>query len=165
MIVKLSGEINDDMFDNLIRHYNMLEKEELLIIYLNSHGGWYAIMECMIDLINRHTDRTILVAYDTIASCAFELFYSVTCHRELLGGCRGMYHQSTITMSVNENGKATDPESKSLNDYVKIHLKPKTIDLCKRLKFTTTELQDIKKNYDVWFQTKRLKQFLDQSYE
>jgi hypothetical protein len=163
MFINISDEINDEKLDKLIDAYNALPENDILHIYLNSNGGEYPALQAMSHIINLNAKRTILYAYNYIASCAFELFFNAKCKKRLIDGCLGSYHQSRVSFSKNEALKHCDVDDDIRADYMVNYQRKKTDDLCKRLHMTEAEENKIKTTNDgAGFTLKRMKEFLMQ---
>jgi hypothetical protein len=116
-------------------------------------------MEAILDIVNRRKSKTTIIAYGCIASAAFELFFSSKCHKEIIGGCIGMYHQSKIDVTVNEKRKVC------LEDRVRIshmdtYMANRTKELCLALKMSKDEIAKIEEGEDLWFGVNRMNEFV-----
>lgn len=160
MIYKICDHITQQTLDSIIEVYNSLEKTDELIIYLNSSGGDYNAMEAILDLINNNKEITTLIGYGCLFSSAFELFFSVTCKKRLIGGCTGMYHQSVIDITVNEQWKTEFQSDKSKKLYMMGYMHSKTLETCNRLKMSDSEIKSIKNGKDLYFDPIRMHNFL-----
>lgn len=163
MILKLEGEINDDMLDKLIDAYNILPDGDNIDIYFSSMGGDERIMSVILHLINLNCDKTVLYAYDTIASSAFELFFMVNCKKQYIGGVIGMYHMASASLDYNENGQPKTKYDFVVCDYLKYYCRENTVKLCDFLKLTESENNEIFSNEGIqlWFTTERMNEFLE----
>ena len=158
MILKLEGIINDAMFDRLIEFYNLYSERDN-IIYLKSGGGETRVANAMLDLINTHRKSTILKGYSHLYSSAFELFFSVSCRRELINGCMGMYHLYGVEIRYNSLGNPDYIEGDTaLLDIKASHTS--TLAFGETMKFTKKEYAKLKKGGDVYFQADRMREFL-----
>jgi hypothetical protein len=162
MIVKIQEEITDATLDKIIDAYNNLGSDEGLFIYLNSNGGLTKVTEAILDIINRQDNavRTTLIGYGELGSSAFHLFYSAKCDRELTPGCHGLYHQSSMSVDMNENGRPSYTYSKFQEKYLKNFCKKATLDFCNDIGIIGDQLALIKRGKDVWFQPHEMQQFL-----
>jgi ATP-dependent protease ClpP protease subunit len=160
MVHKIYDHITPQTLDNLIEVYNNATKKDEIIIYLNSPGGDYNSMEAILDLINTNSSITTLIGYGCLFSSAFELFFSVTCKKRLLGGCNGMYHQSVIDITVNEQWKTEFQSDKSKKLYMTGYMRSKTLETCNRLKMSDIEIKSIKNGKDLYFDPIRMHNFL-----
>lgn len=156
MILHLNGVINQDLLEKLIDAYNALPPETTLEIYLCSEGGENSTAAAMIDLINEHSDITVVKAYNLLASNGFKLFYEVTCEKYILPETIGMYHLTKHPSLAHYEGNTKHNADydefikKGLNNYSYMNQVKNLVN------FTEAELKNIKLNYDVWFDTKRL---------
>jgi ATP-dependent protease ClpP protease subunit len=156
MVLTISELLSDDTIHKVANFYNSnLGK---VVIYLNSRGGNYDAMEVVLDIINSHKNRTILVAYGCIASCAFELFFDSKCTKKLVGGCVGMYHQSKIDVTVNEK-MGVCAEDRMRIDYMNNYMALRTKKICKSIKMTKQETEKIEIGNDLWFGVNRMIEF------
>ena len=161
-VLKINEVFTEETMDRLVLFYNLfdLNGNDKALIYLNSRGGDYPAMEAMLDLINKHGKITTLAGYGTLASSGFELFFMAKCKKYLIGGCVGMYHQSSISVIMNENWKPDYKEDEAKAEYMKTFMKIATIQICDKLNFTREEKSEIKKGNQVWFQPSRMNEFL-----
>jgi hypothetical protein len=160
MILSLRGSINEEMLDKVINAYNNISEKERLTIYLNSTGGNVSISDTITNIINQNSTKTFLIAYGTIYSSAFKLFFEADCPKSLAPTCIGMFHQSTMPIVMNENFKPSFAEDHCFNKLLTNFCKPETIRFCEYLEFTAKELQKIKRDEDVYFLPDRLQEFL-----
>ncbi len=92
MIVNLSGEVNYEMFDTLIKAFNGLTKDDNLHIYFSSEGGLTDVSEAIIDFINKNKDYIGITFYGEVFSAGMTIFLKTNCNKYILPDTRGMYH-------------------------------------------------------------------------
>lgn len=160
MILKLTGDINEEMLDKVIEAYNDLPEDGILYIYLRSRGGDFLFMQPILNIINLKANNTRLIGFCELGSCAFELFFRAACKKYLLNGCIGMYHQSTFPIETNERNKPHDAEDKIRYDYMENFARNNTMSLCDDLHFTKYEIERIDEGVDYWFSVDRMNEFM-----
>ena len=139
--------------------------EEDLTIYISSPGGNVDAMGVLLHAINKNAHRIILVATGAIYSCAFILFYSVKCEREILEGASGLYHYLGNTgMRFTAGGVPDNPTDRAKYKETKKDAK-KEIDWCKKLGMNKEEIEIIKRSDEAFFSNERLREFLEKQEE
>jgi len=159
--LNINGRIDNDVLNTLIELRNSLNSDDLIGIYLNSDGGSFEVMEAMIHHINLLKSRVEIFAYGRICSAAFELFYSVTCKRHLIGGVVGMYHQSSSQVTINEQGKPEYYADIAKINYMKGYMKENTAAMCNSIGMSSKDKAKILKGQEVYFDNKQLQSFLN----
>lgn len=76
------------------------------VIYIDSTGGSYAVMEAALHMLE--STSTLLVAMGDIASCALTLFLRYKGPRQILPSAHGVAHLSAYTLNTRE---ILDPDS------------------------------------------------------
>ncbi len=159
MILKHKGIIDEELSDKIVSMYNGSHDNNT--IYLSSHGGGYAAMQNILDMINKHKENTVLIGYEYLGSAAFELFFLSECKRELIPGTIGMCHMSTSQISMNERNKPAYADDIAKTKWIDQYMKPRTKKLASILQMNKKEVKKItKKGYDFYFTAKRMKRFL-----
>lgn len=158
MYLSLDGEVSAEMFRSLIEAYNKLKEKEWLVIYLNSSGGDPDASQAITTLINKNATLTEIIAYGRICSAAFDIFFKSECERYILHNTVGMAHVTGVLISVTDG-----PIDDSDKVYIKYAKEDKDMwmNFYKELGFKSSELSKIKDGKDVWFDYKRLRQFLN----
>ena len=163
MILKISEKISEETLEKLIAFYNEFNSKKMsdseVTIYLLSGGGDCWAAEAMLDLINENSGSTTLIGYGRLSSSAFQIFFTSKCKKKLIGGCYGMYHQSTFSVDINEFGNL-DREDECKKQYMMNYMWNRTHSLSKQLQFTEKEMEDISKGLDVYFSPERMQEFL-----
>lgn len=159
MIVNIIGEIGNEAFEKLISVYNELKEGQTLTIYLHSGGGSVEAMESIIDLITTNKDKTTLIAYGEICSAAFDIFFRSNCERDILRGTTGMAHYTGINVNIISKTKVNKSD-KGYVEWNKIEM-AYCLKFYEKLGFNKSELKSIKEGKDVFFQTGRLVEFLN----
>lgn len=160
MIVQISGNIDNDSVEKLINATNSTEIDDRVIIYISSRGGNYEAMEAMLHLINSTKNKYELVAFGSICSCAFELFFRAKCVKSFAYGCIGMYHQASLNIIINEKGRTEYKEDEAKKKHLESYIALETTNLCNNLNLTKSEILNIKKGNDVWFSNNRMNEIL-----
>lgn len=161
MIIDISEKIDEVTFGSLIKAYSTLGENETIQIYLNSSGGDPDFGSAMLDAINNKKEITTLIAYGTIYSAAFDLFFKVQCEKRILNGTIGMAHLSRIEFNN------FTIEGKPDNQQILVYKKWWEIDKRERLKFyeevgiDKKDLLKIKKGLNIYFQYNRLLELLN----
>jgi len=163
MILTLCQEMNDEAVERVGNAYNSLPianpetgQLEHLNILLNSEGGSVGAASMITTIINEHKDITTLIAYQTIASCAFRLFFEVKCPKTINPNTIGMYHLTRWGGLNIYEGNVTI--NNYYENFVLQEMKNKKylIETSKLAGFTEDEYDRILKNEDVWFSYNRL---------
>lgn len=162
MILNLSGEIDQALFDKLVDALNLLEDKKLLTVYFNSSGGSVDWMEAIIDVINQNQEKMQLIAFGEINSAAFDIFFRSKCDREILPETIGICHFSGAKVHMIDNKTPRNATSRSWVQWSEMFLES-CVQFCKALGFTDNEINRMKKGEDLFFHTKRLIEFLNNS--
>lgn len=160
MILNLRESVSDEMFNKIISAYNSLKDEEKLEIYLNTEGGDMEAAEVIIDFVNQHRDRTILIANGTIFSAGFYIFFRSNCERRIVTGTTGMCHLIRVSIEYGEHDKPYYKIDKVNKDWL-LAQRQWTDRLCKKLGVTKEEIKKIDKGKEVYFNYKRLNELLE----
>jgi len=160
MILNIKEAICKETVDKITIAINNLQPKEKLFIYFSSEGGDVDSGEAIISIINNNVDLIELAGYGDIMSCGFDIFFRSKCNRILLPGVIGMYHQGTITVTMNESEKIHQTRDKADKEWASLQ-KIQTIKLCNLLKMTDKEINQIKRGRDVYFQYPRMLDFLN----
>lgn len=163
-ILRLDQRIDSDFIDKLISFLNDSEGYDK-IFYLSSRGGNVSDMIIAADLINKQGNKIVLIAYNQIASCGFELFFICNCPKIILPDTIGMFHQSTVMVELNEHGKPSDKEEDAKLVFMQTNMARRTNDLIDYIGISSEEENRIRRGEDVWFTTQRLLEFLKKSGE
>ena len=160
MIIKISDEFTEDLLGSFIAKINEANDkgDTKIVIYLNSIGGEYHVMEAMLDIINSTPEKFELVAYGQISSCAFILFFRSMCVKYYAGGVLGMYHK--VSWEIPQSDKDNLRLKKHINKYLEGYCKDVSNYLCYKLKFTAAETKDFIAGKDVYFSVERMEEFL-----
>lgn len=161
MIINISGEINVDCFDKLIRCYNELKEKDTLDIYFNTEGGYVDYAEAILDIINEHSDKTSLIGYGCLYSAGFDIFFRSTCEKTILRGTVGMVHISTVesdNLRTIKEGRA-DEEMMYYKKWAKKDKESRLI-MYEILGLSSSELLKMKTGKDVYIHFDRLIELL-----
>lgn len=160
MILNLSGEVNYNMLNELVKSINTLTKGDILNIYFTSpEGGMVDVAEVLIDIINLHKEVISMHFYGEIFSSGMVIFLKTECTKTLLPDTRGMYHFSWQTVNIAEGGKPTDPyDIFSLKEMKES--KKRSVEYLSSTKLNEKEIKLIKQGKDVYFTHSRLQELI-----
>lgn len=159
MILHINEAISSETVDKIAKPLNELKKGEKLFIYFSSLGGEVHAAEAIIHIINSNIDIIEMAGYGDLMSAGFDIFFRSKCPRILLPNCIGMFHQSTVMIEINESSKPYEGRSQAEREWMRLQ-KELTVKLCTNLGMTDKEIAAIKKGKDVYFQYKRMQEFL-----
>jgi len=161
MDIALRGDLSWKDFEVIAEGIRSLEKEEYLNIYLFSNGGSISVSMAILHLINENKDIVHLWG-GSLNSAGFDLFFKAKCSRKLLPFVDGMYHQTKISVEINEDGKPTyfvgEHNVKWIKSFHKETLRVATV-----LGFTPQEIKRLKKGDELYFMEDRIKEFFSRS--
>ena len=140
------------------------QQGEKITIYLDSIGGFSVSAQIFCDIINQSPDNFVLVAANSIRSAAFWLFFSVSCHRQILEGTTGICHISGNTVRVGSNGRIPDAIQRFESEDLALGLSG-DIEFHKMLGFTESEMETFTSGGDVFLGQNRLTEMLSVSVE
>jgi hypothetical protein len=160
--INIKEAITNDTVDKLVSFFNEHEKQNITIL-LNSAGGEVPAMDALLSLINKRANSITLLAYGEVSSAAFFLFFNAKCKKDIIGDCLGMFHLSYGSYDIDSRGRPVFKPDKASMLRSKNFTHNRTIELCKSLSMTRSQISKIEKGDDVWFQPDRLKQFLTKS--
>lgn len=164
MIIGITGEVNNDSFEKLVKAYNELKEKEDLEIYLNSEGGYTDYAEAIIDIINTHREVTSMVGYGELLSAGFDIFFRSLCEKSLLRGTLGMAHLSRVETSITiKSGKTQDEHEAGYKKWSKKD-KIERLLFYEKLGMTQSELLKIKSGKEVYFDFDRLAELLKHTH-
>ena len=153
----LNGEMNNEMINSFLNFYNSLSSEtNEAMIYLNSWGGLYDVMQILLDVINHSKVKITLVAVNQCMSCAFLLFYFAKCNKILMDNCYGCIH--TISSSFELRDKKFEGDIIRLNEINDINRK---IEHDFKSFLTNEELKKFKDGEDIYLSSKRMKEIFN----
>lgn len=160
MILNLSGEVNYNMLDSLIKSINTLTVGDILHIYFTCpDGGMTDVSEALITIINLHKEVIVINFFGEIFSSGMVIFLKTTCKKTLLPDTRGMYHFSWQTVNIAEGGKPTDPyDIFSLKEMKES--KKRSVEYLSNTKLNDKEIKAIKQGKDVYFTYQRLTELI-----
>lgn len=160
MILHLSGEVNYEMFNTIVKSFNSLKEDDRLYIYFSSpEGGMLDVAEALIDFVNRNQELIDILFYGENFSSGMYIFLKTECHKTILKDTRGMFHFAWQDMSISEGGKpSADYDIFSLKEMKKA--KEQTINYLRTTKLSDKEINGIKKGKDIYFSHDRMKELL-----
>ena len=158
MILKLEGEINEELFNLLVDAHNNCPYEDVLTVYFSSDGGDLGVTEAIIDLINESEKIDIIKAYGGLFSGGFFIPMLVKKPVEFLNYSVGMIHTAWFPSAPIYGNKEIHKHSKEL--YEEMFKSCNTlIDTIENLKILNkTELKRFKNNEDVYLSVDRLRE-------
>lgn len=159
MTINICESVTKETVDKIAKSINELKQGEKLFIYFSSDGGDVSSAEAIIHIINNNMDLIEIVGYGELLSCAFDIFFKTKCYKILLPNCVGMCHQSSVTININESTKPYEERGQADKTWMKLQ-KEQTIKFCNSLNMTSKEISAIKRGKDVYFQYKRMQEFL-----
>lgn len=159
MTININEDITKETVDKITQAINELQPNDKLFIYFSSEGGDVNSAEAIIHMINNNADIIEVVGYGELLSCGFDIFFKVICYKMLLPNTVGMCHQSNVKININESTKPYEERGVADKAWLKLQ-KDQTIKFCNSLGMTDKEITAIKKGKDVYFQYKRMQDFL-----
>lgn len=158
MIIRLEGEINEEMLDILIQGHNNCPPDEGIDLYFSSEGGSLPITRVIVDIINESDKIEVVKCYGELYSGGFFIPMFNTKPVEFLESSVGMVH------------KAWFP-SVPLHDNLTLHKTSKEVfekmsEGCQKLSeeveqlkiLNKEELKRFKNNEDVYLSVERLRE-------
>lgn len=83
------------------------ETEGDLTIALCSEGGDAALSRVLLRMLNEHSERITLIAYELVGSAAFNVFYEFEGEKKIAFCTNGLYHHTTVDINVAGGNRAT----------------------------------------------------------
>ncbi len=156
MILHLSGDVDYEMLDKLVKSFNNLTTTDKLHIYFSCpQGGLSDVSTAIVDFINKNKDYIGMTFYGELFSAGMVIFLSVQCEKKILPDTRGMYHLGWQEMSISDTGKPTSQyDLFSMREMKKS--KEKTVTFLKTTKLSEKEINSIKRGKDVYFSHERM---------
>ena len=160
MIVHLSGDVDYDMLNTLVKSINELKVDDNLHIYFTCpQGGMTDVSEAIVDFINKYADRIGMTFYGEIFSSGMIIFLKTQCTKIILPDTRGMFHFAWQEMAISEGGKpGNEYDMFSMKEMKKSRIR--TLEFLKNTKLSESEISRIKKGNDVYFPYERLIQLI-----
>lgn len=149
----MTERIDKEMLQKFISFYNENFSEPCSII-LNTVGGHTIESEVIIHMINKMPDVTLVIQY--VYSAGLEIAMNVKCKKILSKVARGMWHLGRVEMSINLKNKPYWTEDECIVRNLPIE-KKSAFALAKKI-MTAKEYAAFKKDQDVYFDFKRMKQ-------
>ena len=159
MTIHINGKVNDEMLEKFIQMYNAESSE--YIVYFSSSGGSTDTATAIIDLINRHSEKTTLICYWQILSAGFKIFYESVCNREITNNSIGMWHFGESDLTIDDRGKMPYIQDVLILKRNKTIGYNNTLGLALKLGFNDAEIRRLKKGKDVYLLADRLNTFLN----
>lgn len=156
MIVHLSGDVDYDMFDNLVKSFNTLTRDDKFHIYFTCpQGGLSDVTEAIIDFINKNKEYIGMTFYGELFSAGMVIFLGVECPKTILPFTRGMYHLGWQEMNISDTGKPTSEYDRFTIKEMK-NWKDISLGFLKTTKLIEKEIVAIKRGKDVYFSHERM---------
>ena len=160
MIINLSGEVNYEMFNQLIKAVSELRKEDNLHIYFTTgSGGQTDVAEGITDLVNKNKEYIGITFYGEVFSAGMVVFLKTTCQKYILPDTTGMYHYAWQQIAISEGGRATDPYGIFAMKEMK-KAKIRTLEYLKTTKLIEKEIKLIKSGGDLYISYQRMLELL-----
>lgn len=160
MILNLSGEVNYNMLNELVKSYNLLNEEKLHVYFSSPEGGFTSIAEVIVDLINLYKDQTKITFYGENFSCGMIVFLKTQCEKSILPSTVGMFHFCYQDMTISEGGKPNSEYGLFSMKEMKSS-KLETLEYLKNTKLSDREIIAIKKGKDVYFSFNRMSELIN----
>lgn len=161
MILHLSGDVNPEMFNSLVRGINDLRKDDNLHIYFTSQGGLTDVAEAIIDLVNKNQEYIGMTFYGEIFSSGMLIFLQTQCQKWLLKDARGMYHFAWQELIIGEGGKPLDDYDIFCMKEMK-RSKERTLNYLKTYTtLTDKEIAKVRAGKDVYFNYDRMLELIN----
>lgn len=155
MILNLSGEVNYEMLNQLVRSLNDLRQGDRLHIYFTTDGGQVDVAESIIDMVNKNKEYIGITFYGEVFSSGMYIFLKATCEKWILPDTTGMYHYSWQEVTIKEGGKPSSSYDIFCMKEMK-KAKNRTIEYLKTTKLTDKEINAIRAGKDVYFSYERM---------
>lgn len=159
LIIKYE-EVNVDMFEKISTFLNEVPLDEEAFIWFSSQGGQPLISEAIRDMLEED-ERVTLIAYDSIASSALDLFLTANCTKRLTPGTIAMYHQTSYpNVKVLRKGKRPvfGSQESIIEDMSRSEVEADEI-ITKYL--TEKEIKEYNKGEEIWIGYQRLKEIYE----
>lgn len=155
MILNLSGEVNYETLNQLVRGLNELRVGDNLHIYFTTEGGQVDVAESVIDIVNKNKDKIEIIFYGEVFSAGMYIFLKADCQKWVLPDTTGMYHYSWQEVTIKEGGKPSSAYDIFAMKEMK-RAKTRTVEYLKTTKLTDKEVNSIKAGKDVYFSYERM---------
>lgn len=149
----IDGRIGKDMLVDFVNFYNSNAGEDCTIT-LNTGGGDSYVMWALIHMINEMPKVRLLI--QSVYSAGFEIAYATECEKLLSPTARGMCHQATSSVTLNQDTNVCYNEDKCIVRNLSIDRKIGN-KVAKEV-MTKSEYKRYKKDRDIYFDFKRMKQ-------
>jgi len=150
-----NGGIDKDPVNTLIDYIN--NNPGNITISFTSTGGDMEMGRFLVHALNDNADRITLVAVNWIYSCAFKIFHSFKGKRMITFGCGGMFHYTSLNMSMTYDNKPNYEYEGAAQIASMKECKKENLNFCKTF-MTDKELDLYKQNRDVHFSFPRMRQ-------
>jgi hypothetical protein len=134
-----------------------LSEEGPKLLYLSLDGGSIGYASTIIDMINR-TPQLTVVGSNRLYSAGLWIFSEIKVPKELSDRTRGMWHQGTLEVTMNTDGKMTYIADKFSMRRHKQDQDDIIMGLARKLSMTDKEIEKIMKGKDVYFTYERMKE-------
>lgn len=147
-------DFTDDEFDRIVALFNEFSTFDRILVYIDSHGGSLAVKEKLEILFSQYPNLELISSY-MLCSAAFNLFVELQCEKTVTEMTTPAFHQLTLNMEVNVQGKPKNELSEYLNgrrDYFQNYTN-RIMDMCE---FSAEERQVIEQDKDLYVSPERL---------
>ena len=131
-----------------------------ITIYFASEGWCNSGWQTLLNVLNSEKERITLIAIGKLMSTAFDIFFSFEWKKSIEYSVLGMYHQSTVDISINVKWNPVFQSDKAFKLWVASYL-DHTKEICRISGMNKSEIQKWNKWDDVYFINTRMKEMLD----
>jgi hypothetical protein len=149
----MDGRIDKEMFEKFVVFYNENCLKECAIT-LRTIGGETYVSEAIVRMLNEMKNVTLII--QAAYSAGFEIAMYSKCKKVLSKTAKGMWHYGRADISVNVKNKPYYREDECTVSNLPIERK-QGVRLAKKV-MTGKEFKLFKKDYDIYFDFKRMKQ-------
>lgn len=158
MIVKLEGDVDEVMVDELIRAENECPSDEELVVYFSSPGGSPQDLNVLVDIINESEKISKVNAFGIAYSAGFIFLMRVEKYVNIMDGCVGMAHRAYFPSSKLTDDLRVSKDIEEEMEHMSEAAKKLTEDTISLNIFTKAEVKRIKEGDNVFFSAERLRE-------
>lgn len=161
MILRIDGEVGEEMIDQLIQAHNECPQEEGIQLYFTSTGGSLFAMETIVDIINESEKIEIVKAYGELYSGGFFIPMFITKPVEFLEQSVGMIHTAWFPNAPIYSNRTIHKHAEECYEKM-FEGSQKLTDTIEKMKILNkVELKRFKNNEDVYLSVERLREMRD----
>lgn len=156
MIINHDDLVENGLFEKLSDALNVLQEDELIVVYLSTKGGANAHYEIILDLVNKHSNRFMFIFYGDCLSNGFRLAINLKCKKSCLQGITVMAHQSSYSGFVFLDGGTSPPaviKKEYLIEYKRILREVSRV-------LTPSQIKEFKNMEDVYISYNQFKKII-----